>query len=85
MNDLERLRNKKRFKFSQYALLSRELKEVEKEKAMNDFISGYGMGRITHHLEVKDYFVLTRILNHPELCFNQSPKYDFTEPKYRFF
>ena len=55
------------------------------EKAMNDCVSGYGMGRLTHHLEVKDYFLLTRILNHPELCFNQRPKYDFNEPKNRFF
>lgn len=31
-----------------------------------------------------DYFTLTRILNHPELIFNQNPIYD-TDPQFRFF
>ena len=78
-------RNKNRHKYVQHSLLANELKEVEKEKTINECIGFSGVGRNTTDMGKNDNFVITRVLNHPELCFNQKPKFDFADPKLRFF
>lgn len=78
-------KNKNRFKYIQHSLIVNELKESEKEKAINDCCSYKGVGRNTTDMGKHDHFVITRVLNHPELCFNQKPKFDYSDPKLRFF
>lgn len=57
-----------------YLLVGEEIKQNDKMKQINQARNFEGNGR--EECSSIDFFVLTRVLNHPELLFNQQTKYD---------
>ena len=55
-------------------MLGKEFRNVENLKALNASKNKSGIGRIED--SGTDRFVVNRVVNHPELIFNQQPKHD---------
>ena len=69
--------------YKDHLINGKEMKFVQLQKAINSVQVHNGLGRDDNMNLKFDRFVMTRKVNHPELIFNQSLKYDKT--KYRFF
>lgn len=74
--------NKKRQQVKDYVLLGKEHKKIEQRKCLHSSKGAGGVGR--EGSSCLDYFVVTRVLNHPELTFNQRPQHD-KDTNIRFF
>lgn len=64
----------KRTLLKDHLILGKELAKYAQQRARNISKNGRGVGRLDD--SVADCFVLTRVLNHPELMFNQRPHLD---------
>lgn len=71
-----------RRKYKDHVLLGKEFKTNEQRKAVTQTKNFYGVGRYGDYNS--DAFVVTRILNNPQLIFNQRPQLD-KDKRFQFF
>ena len=71
---IDHLINAKRNQLRNHLFLGKEFRNYQHLKALNQSRDKYGVGRQTESNQ--DQFTLSRVINHPELCFNQRPDHD---------